>query len=129
MTAGIASLGPSVVAALPLPAAEREQVTDVVVVGSGAAGLMTAVALAEAGRAVTVVTKGELGAGSTPWAQGGLAAALGADDDAELHERDTLVAGAGLCDEAAVRTLVAEAPRAIARLQELGARLDLDAAG
>ncbi|WP_051515519.1 L-aspartate oxidase [Candidatus Blastococcus massiliensis] len=122
----IASLAPSVVATLPLPAAEREEVTDVVVVGSGAAGLMTAVALAEAGRAVTVVTKGELGAGSTPWAQGGLAAVLGDDDDAELHVRDTLVAGAGLCDEPAVRALVAEAPEAVAELQELGARLDLD---
>jgi len=122
----VATLAPPVVAALPLPAAERDLDTDVVVVGSGAAGLMTAVALAEAGRAVTVVTKGELGAGSTPWAQGGLAAVLGADDDAELHVRDTLVAGAGLCDEPAVRALVAEAPDAIARLQELGARLDLD---
>ncbi|WP_456605789.1 L-aspartate oxidase [Blastococcus sp. SYSU DS0617] len=125
----VATLAPTVVAALPLPAAERERITDVVVVGSGAAGLMAAVALAEAGRAVTVVTKGELGAGSTPWAQGGLAAVLGADDDAELHVRDTLVAGAGLCDEPAVRTLVAEAPGAIAELQELGARLDLDDAG
>jgi L-aspartate oxidase len=103
--------------------------TDVVVVGSGAAGLMTAVALADAGRRVTVVTKGALGAGSTAWAQGGLAAVLGADDEAELHVRDTLVAGAGLCDEEAVRTLVAEAPLAIARLQELGATLDLDGKG
>ena len=78
---------------------------------------MTAVALADAGRAVTVVTKGALGDGSTAWAQGGLAAVLGADDDAELHVQDTLVAGAGLCDEAAVRTLVDEAPAAIALLQ------------
>ena len=75
---------------------------------------MTAVALADAGRAVTVVTKGALGDGSTAWAQGGLAAVLGADDDAELHVQDTLVAGAGLCDEAAVRTLVEEAPAAVA---------------
>jgi L-aspartate oxidase len=103
--------------------------TQVVVVGSGAAGLMTAVALADAGRAVTVVTKGALGDGSTAWAQGGLAAVLGPDDDAELHVQDTLVAGAGLCDEAAVRTLVEEAPAAVALLQELGARLDLDVRG
>src|SRR4051812_30584518 len=103
--------------------------TDVIVVGSGAAGLMTAVALADAGRRVTVVTKGALGAGSTAWAQGGLAAVLAADDDAELHVQDTLVAGAGLCDEEAVRTLVDEAPAAIAALQELGARLDLDVSG
>src|SRR4051812_11585984 len=103
--------------------------TDVIVVGSGAAGLMTAVALADAGRRVTVVTKGALGAGSTAWAQGGLAAVLAADDDAELHVQDTLVAGAGLCDEEAVRTLVDEAPAAIAALRELGARLDLDVRG
>jgi L-aspartate oxidase len=99
--------------------------TDVVVVGSGAAGLMTAVALVDAGRSVTVVTKGVLGDGSTGWAQGGLAAVLGSDDDAELHVQDTLVAGAGLCDENAVRTLVAEAPAAIAALRRLGAVLDL----
>jgi L-aspartate oxidase len=118
-----------VVAALPLPAAGWTRGTDVVVVGSGAAGLMTAVALADAGRAVTVVTKGRLGDGSTAWAQGGLAAVLGPDDDAELHLEDTLVAGAGLCDEDAVRTLVAEAPEAVAALQQLGARLDLDGHG
>ena len=103
--------------------------TDVVVVGTGAAGLMTAVALADAGRRVAVVTKGALGDGSTAWAQGGLAAVLGPDDDTELHVQDTLVAGAGLCDEPAVRTLVDEAPAAIAALQELGARLDLDGSG
>jgi L-aspartate oxidase len=113
------------VSALPLPPPGWTQTTDVVVVGSGAAGLMTALALADAGRAVTLVTKGALGDGSTRWAQGGLAAVLGPDDDAELHLTDTLVAGAGLCDEAAVRTLVEEAPDAVARLQALGARLDL----
>lgn len=118
-----------VVPALPLPAAGWTRTTDVVVVGTGAAGLMTAVALADAGRAVTVVTKGALGEGSTAWAQGGLAAVLGPDDDPELHLRDTLVAGAGLCDEEAVRTLVDEAPAAVALLQELGARLDLDPLG
>ncbi|SOE02329.1 L-aspartate oxidase [Blastococcus haudaquaticus] len=118
-----------VVPALPLPEAGWTRSTDVVVVGTGAAGLMTAVALADAGRAVTVVTKGDLGDGSTAWAQGGLAAVLGPDDDADLHVQDTLVAGAGLCDEGAVRTLVDEAPAAIARLRELGALLDLDAAG
>jgi L-aspartate oxidase len=115
----------TVTPALPVPAANWSRGTDVVVVGSGASGLMTAVALADAGSRVTVVTKGALGDGSTVWAQGGLAAVLGADDDAELHVQDTLAAGAGLCDEEAVRTLVAEAPAAVAFLQELGARLDL----
>jgi L-aspartate oxidase len=118
-----------VVAALPLPPAGWTRTTDVVVVGSGAAGLMTALALADAGSAVTVVTKGALGDGSTAWAQGGLAAVLGPDDDTDLHVADTLVAGAGLCDEDAVRVLVAEAPAAVALLQALGAQLDLDADG
>jgi L-aspartate oxidase len=118
-----------VIAGLRLPAATWTRSTDVVVVGSGAAGLMTALALTDAGRRVTVVTKGSLGEGSTAWAQGGLAAVLGVDDDAELHVQDTLVAGAGLCDEAAVRTLVDEAPAAIAALQALGAQLDLDEHG
>ncbi|WP_241037559.1 L-aspartate oxidase [Blastococcus litoris] len=125
MSAGLGRVVP----ALPLPTAGWSRATDVVVVGTGAAGLMAAVALADAGRAVTVVTKGALGDGSTAWAQGGLAAVLGADDDAELHVRDTLVAGAGLCDEEAVRTLVEEAPLAVALLRELGARLDLDRYG
>ncbi|WP_104527142.1 L-aspartate oxidase [Blastococcus saxobsidens] len=124
-----APVAPAVVPALPLPATTWQRATDVVVVGSGAAGLMTALALAEAGRRVTVVTKGALGDGSTRWAQGGLAAVLAADDDADLHVQDTLTAGAGLCDEAAVTTLVDEAPAAIALLQRLGARLDVDAAG
>jgi L-aspartate oxidase len=123
------ALPPTVVPALPLPDAEWTTTTDVVVVGSGAAGLMTALTLADAGRAVALVTKGDLGNGSTRWAQGGLAAVLGADDDAELHVQDTLIAGAGLCDEPAVRTLVDEAPKAIGRLLELGARLDLDGDG
>ena len=118
-----------VVPALPLPPAGWTRTTDVVVVGTGAAGLMTAVALADAGRRVAVVTKGALGDGSTAWAQGGLAAVLGPDDDADLHALDTLTAGAGLCDEGAVRTLVDEAPAAVARLRELGALLDLDASG
>ncbi len=123
------ALFPTVVPALPLPDAQWTATTDVVVVGSGAAGLMAALTLADAGRSVTVVTKGEFGDGSTRWAQGGLAAVLGADDDAELHVQDTLVAGAGLCDEPAVRALVSEAPKAIGQLLELGARLDLDADG
>ncbi|CCG02243.1 L-aspartate oxidase [Blastococcus saxobsidens] len=124
-----APVAPAVVPALPLPAAGWSTDVDAIVVGSGAAGLMTALALAEAGRRVTVVTKGALGDGSTRWAQGGLAAVLGADDDAELHLQDTLTAGAGLCDEAAVATLVTEAPAAIGLLQDLGARLDLDPHG
>ena len=72
-----------------------------------------------------LLTKEEgIGGGATPFAQGGLAAAIGPGDDPGLHERDTLEAGAGLCDPAAVATLVSEAPGEIARLAGLGARLE-----
>jgi L-aspartate oxidase len=96
---------------------------DVVVLGSGAAGLSAALA-ARPVRDVLLVTKDTLDAGSTNWAQGGLAAVLDPGDSLESHVRDTLAAGAGLCDEAAVRTLVAEAPTAIRYLSRLGAAFD-----
>ena len=101
--------------------------TDVVVVGSGAAGMAAALAAAARGREVLLLTKEDLGGGSTPLAQGGLAAAIGPGDDADLHQRDTLVAGAGLCEPAAVAALVAEAPAEIARLAGRGARLERSA--
>ncbi|MFI2783592.1 L-aspartate oxidase [Streptomyces sp. ALB3] len=97
---------------------------DVVVVGSGVAGLTTALRCAAAGLATVVVTKARLDAGSTRWAQGGIAAALGEGDTPEQHLDDTLVAGAGLCDEAAVRTLVTEGPDAVHRLIDTGAHFD-----
>ncbi|MEU1123910.1 L-aspartate oxidase [Streptomyces sp. NPDC005899] len=97
---------------------------DVVVVGSGVAGLTTALRCAAAGLATVVVTKARLDDGSTRWAQGGIAAALGDGDTPEQHLDDTLVAGAGLCDEAAVRTLVTEGPGAVRRLIETGAHFD-----
>jgi L-aspartate oxidase len=78
---------------------------------------------------VLVVTKDVLAAGSTAWAQGGLAAVLDPQDSVEHHVADTLTAGAGLCDEAAVRTLATEAPVAIRRLIELGAMFDPDESG
>ncbi len=101
-----------------------ERDADVVVVGSGAAGMSAALTAAGHGRRVLLVTKEDLGGGATPQALGGLAAAIGPGDGAFLHQRDTLVAGAGLCDPAAVATLVAEAPGEIARLTGLGARLE-----
>ena len=101
---------------------ERE--ADVVVVGSGAAGMTAALAAAGHGRRVLVLSKDGLGAGATPLAQGGLAAAVGPGDQPALHQRDTLDAGAGLCDPAAVATLVSEAPGEIARLAGRGARLE-----
>jgi L-aspartate oxidase len=97
---------------------------DVVVVGSGVAGLTAALAARPAGR-VLLVTKALLQAGSTWWAQGGIAAALAPDDSPAQHLRDTIAAGAGLCDEAAVEALVTEGPAALRRLMALGARLDL----
>ncbi|MFD3487520.1 L-aspartate oxidase [Streptomyces sp. NPDC058665] len=102
---------------------------DVVVVGSGVAGLTTALRCTAAGLRTVVVTKARLDDGSTRWAQGGIAAALGEGDTPEQHLSDTLVAGAGLCDEAAVRTLVTEGPDAVRRLIGTGARFDTSAAG
>jgi L-aspartate oxidase len=100
---------------------------EVVVVGSGAAGMSAALAAAARGRRVLLVCKEDLGGGATPLAQGGLAAAIGPADSATLHQRDTLAAGAGLCEPAAVATLVREAPGEILRLVGLGGRLELAA--
>lgn len=97
--------------------------TDVVILGSGAAGLSAALA-ARPVRDVLLITKDALDSGSTGWAQGGLAAVLDPNDSIENHVRDTLEAGAGLCDENAVRTLVTEAPTAIRYLMQLGASFD-----
>ncbi|MFI1888888.1 L-aspartate oxidase [Streptomyces jumonjinensis] len=102
---------------------------DVVVVGSGVAGLTTALGCAAAGLSTVVVTKARLDDGSTRWAQGGIAAALGEGDTPEQHLADTLVAGAGLCDEEAVRTLVTEGPGAVHRLIAAGAHFDTSADG
>ncbi|MFD5780630.1 L-aspartate oxidase [Streptomyces sp. NPDC126933] len=102
---------------------------DVVVVGSGVAGLTTALRCTAAGLRTVVVTKARLDDGSTRWAQGGIAAALGEGDTPEQHLADTLVAGAGLCDEAAVRVLVTEGPAAVRRLIDTGAHFDTSAGG
>jgi L-aspartate oxidase len=99
--------------------------TDVVVVGSGIAGLTTALHISRhSALRVLLVTKDVLAAGSTRWAQGGIAAALGAGDSPDDHFTDTIVAGAGVCDEAAVRTLVREGPAAVRELAQMGARFD-----
>ncbi|MGW4239617.1 L-aspartate oxidase [Streptomyces sp. NPDC004749] len=102
---------------------------DVVVVGSGVAGLTAALRCTAAGLRTVVVTKARLDDGSTRWAQGGIAAALGEGDTPAQHQEDTLVAGAGLCDEEAVRLLVTEGPAAVRRLIASGARFDTSAAG
>src|ERR1700749_5222364 len=106
-----------------VPGWSRE--ADVVVIGTGVAGLTAALRLRDKVDKVLVVTKDVLSAGSTQWAQGGIAAALGPGDTPEQHERDTLVAGAGACDLEAVRVLVTEGPEAVRELIALGANFDL----
>ncbi|MDI6873102.1 L-aspartate oxidase [Candidatus Solincola sp.] len=98
---------------------------DLVVVGSGVAGLSTALRAARRFR-VVLVTKTTLTATATKFAQGGIASALGADDSPELHFRDTVEAGKGLCEEEAVWVLVREGPRRITELiEEVGAHFDM----
>mgnify|MGYP003343080213 CR=1 FL=1 len=105
------------------------QHADVVVVGSGIAGLTTALHARTLGLSVLLVTKSFIDEGSTKWAQGGIAAALGPGDSPAEHERDTLVAGAGLCDVAAVKVLVTEGPEAVRKLIARGAVFDKEASG
>ena len=102
--------------------------TDFLIVGGGIAGLRAAIALAPAGR-VLVLTKADATESNTGYAQGGIAAAIGPDDGPALHAADTLAAGDGLCDGAAVRVLVEEGPRLVRELVEWGARFDRDAQG
>jgi len=98
---------------------------DVVVVGSGVAGLTAALQLRTKVKRVLVVTKGILSSGSTVWAQGGIAAALDATDSPEAHLKDTLDAGGGICSEPAVDVLVREGPERVRELIKAGAKFDL----
>ncbi len=104
---------------------------DVLVLGSGVAGLSAVVRLATpAGLRVGVLTKADLAQSTTRWAQGGIAAAVGGDEDStDLHLADTLAAGAGLCDVDAVRVLVDEGPSRVDELIGLGAVFDREAGG
>jgi L-aspartate oxidase len=101
---------------------------DFLVVGSGIAGLRAAIALAPFGR-VLVLTKAAATESNTGYAQGGIAAAIGANDTPALHARDTIRAGDGLCDEAAVAVLAEEGPRYVRELIDWGVRFDLDRDG
>src|SRR5947209_14887691 len=96
---------------------------DFVVIGSGIAGLSFAWKAAQHG-SVAVVTKRKSSDSNTAWAQGGVACVTSDEDSFELHVRDTLEAGAGLCDEAVVRTVVTEGPSRIRELMELGLHFD-----
>src|SRR2546430_11963413 len=106
------------------PAPGWAETTDVIVVGSGIAGLTAALHLREAGLHVTVVTKVNIDDGSTRWAQGGIAAVLDPQDTPGAHAEDTLVAGVGLGDPAAVEVLVTEGPARVRELMRWGAEFD-----
>jgi L-aspartate oxidase len=101
---------------------------DFIIIGSGIAGLRAAIALAPAGR-VLILTKADPTESSTGYAQGGIAAAIGADDSPELHAADTMRAGDGLCDRSAVRILCDEGPRYVGELIDWGTRFDRNETG
>ncbi len=104
-------------------------VTDVVIVGAGAAGLYTALCLPEHLSVCIVDKAAGADGGSSPWAQGGLAAAVGDDDSTELHTHDTLATGDGLTDPVAARVLAAETPGHVSRLVTLGGEFDREPGG
>ncbi|MDR3391841.1 MAG: L-aspartate oxidase [Sulfuriferula sp.] len=101
--------------------------TDVLIIGSGLAALTTALHLAESMK-ITILTKKTLRDSASAWAQGGIAAVLADDDTVEAHIQDTLVAGAGLCDEAAVRFVVEHSREAVQWLVGIGVPFTEDAA-
>jgi L-aspartate oxidase len=102
---------------------------DVAVVGAGAAGLYAALVAAAAGAYVVLVSSSPLAQSASYWAQGGIAAALAADDSVELHLRDTLKAGRALSRESAARVLCADSPSRVQHLLELGVSFDADRTG
>lgn len=107
---------------------DRMRFDGVLIIGAGLAGLSAA--LAAAPRRTLVLAASPLNEGcSSAWAQGGMAAALSPDDEPNLHAADTIAAGAGLCDTAAVEVLTREGPDAVRRLADLGAPFDRDADG
>ncbi len=100
--------------------------SDYLVVGSGIAGLYFSILAARSGARVAMVTKQEAADSNTRWAQGGIAAALGPGDSPGTHVRDTLEAGAGLCDPGVVETVVREGPGRVEDLVALGVRFSRD---
>jgi L-aspartate oxidase len=106
------------------------QRTDVLVIGSGAAGLILALHCAEKGMRVCVVTKGTIEESNTAWAQGGVAASLDLEEDSTAaHVADTLAAGAGLCNERAAEIVAVEAPQRVEELLRLGVSFNLSVTG
>src|SRR6266496_5605134 len=106
----------------------REHNFDFLVIGSGIAGLTFALKVAKRG-SVAIITKKDRAESNTNYAQGGIAAVTGSDDSLDMHVRDTLRAGAGLCQEEVVRTIVGEGPALVRELIELGVRFSQVAAG
>lgn len=104
-----------------------QQFTDVLVIGGGVAGLRAAIAAADAGASVLLLTKDTIDQSNTWYAQGGIAAVLQPLDSIDSHVQDTLVGGAGLCDERAVDIVVKEGPRRVLELLEWGAQFDRQA--
>jgi L-aspartate oxidase len=113
----------------PSASPEVSHEADVAVVGAGAAGLYAALCAAREGASVVLVSATPLAQTASYWAQGGLAAALAADDSVELHLRDTELAGRGLVRRSAAQTLAREAPDCVRDLQALGVRFDADRDG
>ncbi|MBO9340214.1 MAG: FAD-dependent oxidoreductase, partial [Chloroflexus sp.] len=105
----------------------RDRQVDVLVIGAGAAGLTAALAAAARGAWVLVLARGSLPESNSAWAQGGIAAALDPADSPGIHVADTLIAGAGLCDPAAVAVLANEAPALMRELASLGVPFERDA--
>ena len=102
---------------------------EIVVVGAGVAGLSAALAVADAGQDVTLVTKADLVESNTYHAQGGIAAAVFADDDPKLHAADTMAAGHGLCEPRAVEILTREGTDRVRQFAAAGVHFDRDAQG
>src|SRR5947207_8363295 len=101
-----------------------QQITDVLVIGGGVAGLRAAIAAAEAGAEVLLLTKDTIDQSNTWYAQGGIAAVLQPEDSVESHIADTEAGGAGLCDDRAVRITIEEGPRRVLELLSWGANFD-----
>src|SRR5947209_5623194 len=114
---------------VPYPAQGNSDATRVCVVGAGAAGLYAALSATRLGARVTLVSATPLAGSSSYWAQGGLAAALSAEDSPELHLRDTVAAGRGMVRLSAAKILCDEAPAAVEDLASLGVRFDADRRG
>jgi L-aspartate oxidase len=104
-----------------------QQVADVLVIGGGVAGLRAAIAAAEEGADVLLLTKDTIDQSNTWYAQGGIAAVLQPTDSIESHVQDTLICGAGLCDEKAVRIVIEEGPQRVLELLSWGAHFDTKA--